>query len=139
MRIVIQSIPPESIRYLTCGDWYFTQDGELIVEVPDFKYAPDSQFLVALHELVEAYLCLRNGIREEDVSAWDIAHPDAEEPAEVEGSPYGDEHETATIVEKIVCQALGINWHRHNDWVQEAGDEVARLHAEAGDSGQIKK
>jgi hypothetical protein len=135
MKITIQSIPPSAIRYDTCGDWYFTRDGELIIEVPEYKYAPDSQFLVALHELVEAYLCFRNGIREEDVSAWDIAHPDAEEPAEVAGAPYEREHETATIVEKIVCAALGINWNAHNEWVQAAGDEVARQHKEAGESG----
>jgi hypothetical protein len=134
MRIVLQTIPHDAMRYSTAGDWYW-KNGELIVECPEHGENLDSAFLLLLHELVEAWLCHRKGIAEEDVSGWDLAHPDLCEPAEGRGSPYRAEHEVAIIVEKIVCAARGIVWEDHNDWVASAADEVDRKHAIAGDFG----
>jgi hypothetical protein len=138
MKITLQTIPPSAIRYSTAGDWYW-KDDELIIECPEHGNNPDSAFALLLHELVEAWLCHRKGIAEEDVSGWDLAHPNSCEPAEEKGSPYRAEHEVATIVEKIVCFARGMVWEKHNEWVGAAADEVDRQHAEAGDLGQIKK
>jgi hypothetical protein len=83
-----------------------------------------SAFLVALHEMVEAFLCKEAGIEEEAVSEWDISHPDLEEPGDHPDSPYHREHKIATEVEEIVSRALGRDWDDHNEWVQAAGDAV---------------
>jgi len=125
MRIEIKSIDPAAIRYPTCGDWIWLPDGSLQIFVPDYANE-NSAFLVALHELAEAWMCRDAGISEESVSKWDIEHPDAPEPAEVEGSPYMDQHSIATQVELRVAAGMGINWKNHDKWVQNAGDEVER-------------
>jgi len=125
MNIIIKSIDPAAQRYVTTGDWIWLPDGTLQVFVPDYGN-DNSAMLVALHEVVEAWLCRHDGIDEKVVSDWDIAHPDAEEPAEVEGSPYMDQHSIATQVELKMCAGLGMDWNNHNRWVQNAGDEVER-------------
>ena len=125
MRIEIKSIDPAAIRYVTTGDWIWLPDGSLQIFVPDYANE-NSAFLVALHELAEAWMCRDAGISEESVSKWDIEHPDAPEPAEVEGSPYMDQHSIATQVEIRVAAGMGINWKNHDRWVQTAGDEVER-------------
>jgi hypothetical protein len=125
MRIEINDIPPCANRYVTAGDWIVLPDGSLRITATEYGNE-NGAFLVALHELVEAWLCVKAGIREEDVSAWDIAHPDAEEPAEAEGSPYRKQHDTALVVERAVCEALGLDWDAHNAWVGRSADEVDR-------------
>jgi len=125
VRIEIKSIDPAAIRYPTCGDWVWLPDGSLQIFVPDYANE-NSAFLVALHEIAEAWMCRDAGISEEAVSKWDIEHPDAPEPAEVEGSPYMEQHSIATQVELRVAAGMGINWKNHDKWVQNAGDEVER-------------
>jgi hypothetical protein len=118
MKIAIITIDPSENRYGTVGDWIFAENGDLLVTTTRCGNK-DTELLVALHELVEAYLCQRDGIDEEIVSAWDIAHPDAEEPAEVEGSPYFNQHACAIEVEKVICKHLGIDWEEHQQRVAD--------------------
>jgi len=122
--LTIDFIRPEANRYVTHGDWY-EKDGKLVITSTAYGNENGS-FLISLHELVEAWLCKHDGVAEEDVSAWDLCHPDAEEPAEVEGSPYRKQHDVATQVEKIVCAAMGIDWENHERWVVDAVNEVER-------------
>lgn len=126
MKIEIKAIDPAAIRYSTCGDWLWLPDGTLQVFVPDYGGRNYNAFLVALHEMVEAWACKRSGITEEQVTEWDVAHPHAEEPAELPDSPYFVEHDLAMAVEKKVCEALGIDWDDHQSWVENAASEVDR-------------
>jgi hypothetical protein len=69
-RAVIGSIEHKTQRYDTVGDWHIEPDGGVLVVVSrmsDQHY----EFLVALHELIEAYLCKHAGISEEDVTWYD--------------------------------------------------------------------
>ena len=102
----------------------FNEDGHLHVTVAEHEKNDRSAFLVALHEMVEAFLCKEDGIAEEDVSAWDLANPDLAEPGSHPDAPYHRQHEVALEVEKIVARALGRDWDDHEDWVQAAGDAV---------------
>jgi hypothetical protein len=124
MKITLRTQAPECLRYPTCGDWLFNKDGHLHVTVAEHEKNDRSAFLVALHEMVEAYLCKEAGIEEEAVSKWDIDNPALEEPGDHPDAPYHKEHMVATQVEKIVAEALGHDWNDHNDWVQAAGDAV---------------
>lgn len=121
--ISLKFIEPGKNRYVTNGDWVFDKKGNLLVTATAFGNK-DGSFLVALHELVEAWLCQHDDVAEEDVSAWDLCNPDAEEPGEVPGAPYFKQHAIATKVERIVCEALGLDWDDHNRWVAAAADEV---------------
>ena len=123
MNFTSKAIPPSSMRYVTTGDWEWMPNGELKLSVAEYGNE-DGQFLVLLHELVEAWLCKKAGVKEIDVSKFDIAHPDLEEPGDSPEAPYYHQHLVATQIERIACQAAGIDWNEHNDWVQRAGDEV---------------
>jgi len=124
VKVTLKTLPPEMMRYPTTGDWQWFENGDLLITVTEHKKHDRSAFLVMLHELVEAFLCKDAGIAEEDVSAFDIAHPDAPEPGDHPDAPYKRQHEIATEVEKIVASALLRDWDDHEEWVQEAGDAV---------------
>lgn len=124
MRIEIRTVSPGRMRYSTCGDWMWLPDGTLLIEVPE-NGSDDSSFLVALHGLVEAWTC-RGLVREEDVTAWDVAHPELEDPGGSPEAPYYHQHQLSLRIERLVCESLGIAWQRHDDWVAVTVDEVAR-------------
>jgi hypothetical protein len=128
MRIEIKAIEPGAIRYSTCGDWQWLPDGSLVVSVPDYGGQNDSAFLVALHEMVEAWLCRRDNISEKDVSIWDMCNPDLDEPGDDPNAPYFRQHKVAMDIEKKVCNAMHKDWREHEMWVQNAAAEVDRQH-----------
>ena len=125
MKIVIETIPHKEMRYDTVGDYWIDPDGTMQIRVSDmgnWKY----ELLVAIHELVEQNLCLDRGIKEEDISNFDIQfEKDREEgkrskeaePGDDPAAPYRKEHFTATNIERILCEALGVNWKEYDDKV----------------------
>lgn len=133
MKFEAKSVDLSLMRYVTTGDWEIVGD-HVIMPVADYGMMDDNAFLVALHELVEAWLCKKANIKEEDVSKFDTEHPELEEPGDSPDAPYHKQHVIATQVEKIVCEAMGMNWDAHNDWVQRAGNEVERRQGEVQSS-----
>jgi hypothetical protein len=105
--ITLKNIDPVAMRYVKAGDWEWLPNGHLKCSAADYGNE-DGAFLVHLHEMVEAWLCNKAGIREDEVSN-DVF-----------------ENQTATQIERIACEAAGIDWEEHNKWVQRAGDEVER-------------
>ncbi len=120
MKVLIETIPHGTHRYDTTGDYWWVRDKSdplittmLVVKVSEM---PDERmsFLVALHEMVEAYLCEQRGIAEPDITAWDKAVPDdspyADDPGHDPAAPYHKEHVFAECVERLVARELGVNW-----------------------------
>jgi hypothetical protein len=114
MRINIEVVPAKDMRYTTVGDWQFLNNGNTLI-VTVAKSTPDSEFLVALHELIEAYLCNKDGITTQEVDAWDFEHEDDDEPGAMKGCPYKDQHEFAEAIERIVASQLGLAWDIHEE------------------------
>ena len=86
----------------------------------------ESQFLVGLHELIEAYLCHKDGVTDQQVCDHDQMfeeererglHHEEAEPGDDERSPYRKQHQIATEVEQFVCEKLGISWTEHSQSV----------------------
>lgn len=127
--ITLKNIDPVAMRYVTTGDWEWLPNGDLKCTSADYGNE-DGSFLVNLHELVEAWLCKKAGIREDEVSKFDIEHPELDEPGDSPEAPYYHQHLVATQIERLACQAAGIDWNEHNNWVQRAGDEVERKQEE---------
>jgi hypothetical protein len=121
-----KAIDPIAIRYSTCGDWEFLPNGTLHASVPDYGAKHDNAFLVALHEIVEGWLCKKDGILEHEVLGFDKSHPELEEPGDSPDAPYHKQHMVATAVEKLVCEAMGLSWEGHDKWVQNSAEEVDR-------------
>jgi hypothetical protein len=126
-KIIIEVIPHSQQRYPTVGDYWKDEDGTQHVVVSDMGN-DDYAFLVAIHELVELYLCDKRGIKEEDISAFDIAfekereegkHTDEEEPGYAPGAPYKNEHFFAEAVERLVAGQLDVDWKTYDKTVNE--------------------
>lgn len=74
----------------------------------------DQEKLVFLHEFIEQWLTEREGIREEDIFAFDEAHPNCPEPGMLPDSPYRKQHIFAENIERIVAHEIGINFEEYN-------------------------
>lgn len=115
---VIKTREFSEMRYPTCGDWLYNEGGGIEVIVAEMNDR-DSEFLVALHELVEAYLCRRAGVTDEEVTAFDKTFEakrqpgNTDEPGDEPDAPYRQQHRTATLVEMIVADAAGVDWKKH--------------------------
>jgi len=116
MRIVIETVKPEDQRYPTAGDWYYEDDGTLVIKVNEatnWRYP----ILVALHELVEVQLCRHHGITQHVVDEFDMGEgKDLDEPGEDARAPYFLEHKLATMVELWMAKELGVEWSSYDNW-----------------------
>lgn len=110
MKIHINTIPHSLQRYNTCGDWYTDKrTGKVdifVSECGNWKY----ELLIAIHELVEAFLCLSDGVTEESVDKFDKQFVGNYEPGDDVNSPYRKQHCLATGVERILAACLGVDW-----------------------------
>lgn len=115
MKISVEIIPHQKQRYDTCGDWTFTENGDIIIyisEMGNWKY----ESAVAYHELREVLLCKHLGITQEEVDKFDIdfeknwqeGHTD--EPGDSQKAPYYLPHQYATRDERRLLEDLGENW-----------------------------
>ena len=111
MRVVIETIAHEDQRYDTIGDWEFKGE-ELSIKVSETG-EEDYNFLIAVHELGEAWLCRARGIEEEKVSAFDKAFNGPGEPGDDIKAPYRDEHCIATGFERMLCGTLALSWEEY--------------------------
>jgi len=122
MDIRLYDIPHNQHRYETVGDWK-TADGDLTEVVVSTMQPEDYSFLVALHELVEGWLCVKRGITHEEVTAFDEAYEvqrpegDESEPGDSELAPYRKEHRFATRIERMMAKELGVNWREYDKMV----------------------
>jgi hypothetical protein len=122
MKIAIITIPHNNQRYKSVGDYVWENDDTLLVYVSDTgnkKY----NFLIAIHEVIEAFLCEERGIKETDISAFDIKfenerveglHTANEEPGYAKDSPYMNEHFFAESIERLLAGQLNINWDEYD-------------------------
>ena len=122
--IEFKIIPHRQMRYRTCGD-YFEQDGTIQFRVSDMGN-DDYEFLVLIHEIVEQYLTQRRGITEESINEFDVnfeeerdagLHSFDAEPGDDPKAPYRKEHFTATNIERMICEQLGVDWDKYSDTV----------------------
>jgi hypothetical protein len=123
-RILTEFISHDSQRYPTCGDYIFESNGDIRIWVSDTGN-DDYNFLVAVHELIEAYLTLRRGIKEEDITAFDKEfernreEDNVDEPGDDPDAPYRKEHFFATNVERLLAAELNVDWATYDKTINE--------------------
>ncbi len=123
MKIEIRTIPHHEHRYETVGDWQANEKGELcrvlVSDMPNMDY----EFLIALHELIEGYLCQVRLISDEKVTQFDEAYEakrpegDESEPGDDPMAPYHREHQFASRIEKMMAKELGVDWETYDEAV----------------------
>lgn len=143
--VTMQVIRHQDQRYPTVGDWWI-KDETLVVAVSrmgSWRY----ELLVAVHEIVEAVLCVHNGVSDAAVTEFDERFeavrelireqsPGAEllredpiyetlrlnpeaEPGDCITAPYRREHCFATAVERMLAAALGVDWSAYEAAILE--------------------
>lgn len=122
MKVNIETIPHSEQRYDTCGDWWWEEGSVLQIRVSSLG---DTYFeqLIAFHEYAEALMCSKEGIKEEDVSAFDKDFEKLRsisphligdmEPGNMETAPYFKQHKQATNLERMFAMDLGVNWKQY--------------------------
>ncbi len=109
--LVVNFIPQAAQRIPgQIGD-YFETDGAVVFRITRFSN-PAYSFAVLLHELHERF---RNGqfdIRDEDVDAFDLKHPELDDPGLDPRAPYHATHMEADALERLFIVLTG------NDWIE---------------------
>lgn len=113
MKIHIETIPQAGQRYATAGDYFWDKDGVLQIRVSELGNE-DMEYLCAGHELREAWLAYRRGIKEPDIMAFDIAHADSDDPGSEPDAPYYKEHFFSEAIERLEAGQLNINWQEYD-------------------------
>ena len=127
MRVEIKTVDPAAMRYPTAGDWEWLPDGALMLKIPEYGGRDVSVLLVAIHEMIEAYLCKRDGITDEQVTKFDVENPKLEEPGDDPAAPYHRQHVVAMALEREAAIATSTDWETHDKWVFDVGNEVERI------------
>jgi hypothetical protein len=125
MKATLGEINHKDQRYETVGDWILHSDtGQFDILVSKMPI-PDFVTLVQVHELIEAWLCFRRGITQEQVDAFDIEYErnrpegDESEPGDDPKAPYFREHQFATKIEKLFAEELGVDWAEYERAIYE--------------------
>lgn len=110
-------------RYETIGDYWIDSSNIDQIRV-SLLGNDDYEFLVAVHELIEMYLCKKRGIKDEDITAFDIKFEkkrkkgNTDEPGDDSKAPYRKEHFFATNIERMIASELGVDWNKYADAVE---------------------
>jgi hypothetical protein len=106
--IEIHFIPQEKQRYHTVGDWGAPWGIDTVRATRLSN--DDHSFLIAIHELVEMYLCQRDCVSQQVVDEWDMNYDGGGEPGEHPNAPYKWQHQRAETVERVLAEILGVDW-----------------------------
>lgn len=112
MKIHITSIPHSEQRYDTSGDYFVDKEGITQVRV-DQSTDEREMFLIAIHELIEAFIAKHRGISWQKIDKFDIEYRGKGEPGDNPKSPYYKEHQFASIIEHLVANELDVNWDKY--------------------------
>jgi len=118
-KITIEAVPQEYMRApyhkeTRAGDWWFDENGDMVIRTTGTDLDDNEAFLYALHELIEARLCAKAGISQDAVDRFDAAFDNMEdrdpegEPGDHPAAPYRRQHRQACIVEFMVADMLGM-------------------------------
>ena len=122
MNTLILSVPYKRMRYATYGDYLHLADDSVeitVIELADWRH----EFLIALHEFIEEAVTRHRGIKEPDTLAFDLAHPDSDDPGMIPTAPYHKEHVLATTVEMLVARELDVDWDEYDKACKEASSQ----------------
>jgi hypothetical protein len=118
MKVTIKTIEHNKQRYDTIGDWNFDRKGDLRIKVSNL-HNQDFEFLVATHEYFEAFLCMRRGITQAQVDAFDLTYTGEGEPGDDPKAPYYKEHAFATKLERQLAEELGVDWDAYDEYINK--------------------
>jgi len=139
--ITIRQTEDAEFRYDTLGDWqYDERHGEVVARIDVPKFGTDANYaawLVAIHEIVELFLCLRAGVTQREADEFHASHKDSDEYGDELDCPYYDQHQIADAVEKLLCGAIGVSWKDYVALSNRKCEEVIDARARAIDARRV--
>ena len=137
MKIIIQTQPHSLQRYNTVGDWQTRHHDAAVViyvsELGSWRF----ELCVAVHELIEAFLCIQDGVTEEAVDKFDKAFVQRDaEPGDSPDAPYERQHCIATGFERILAALLKIKWQEYENAIEKLIIERERTDKHGGQSSR---
>lgn len=117
MKITLQSIPHETQRYKTVGDWFQHEPGEIHItasKLSDWR----REYLILVHELVEWGLCRQAAVSQKKVDEFDKLHENEQvlvDIGDLKEAPYRKQHCLATAVERMLAAELGVVWSEYEE------------------------
>ena len=112
----IVTIKHKHQRYNTIGDWFDGEKGTFI-NVSELANR-DYEFLIMIHEMIEAYICRRTGVTQKEVDKFDFKSKD-DEPGDNPKAPYHAAHMFASAIERLIACNFGINWQQYEKKIEE--------------------
>lgn len=115
MKMIIETVEHSSQDYETIGNYKYLEDGTVHITISNMGNEV-YESLVALHEFVEERLTKWRGIKEGDITKFDIdfeskrEEGNNDEPGFSKDAPYRHEHLAATGIEMIMASLAGIEW-----------------------------
>src|SRR5438132_11206958 len=123
MTIRIDTIAENECRYRTVGDWRIDENGDIAIQVVamgDERY----ELLIAIHEMIEATLCKRDGVTTKQVDQYDLTHQNDDDPGLNHEAPYHDQHMVAFAVEILMAKVLGVDWVEYNETLDAVWERI---------------
>lgn len=126
LNVRIKTVPHKLQQYETAGNYWLDADaGGAVLEIRvscmrDRRY----EFLLALHELIEAFLCDWRRIPFAEITRFDIEYESGRhsgeplEPGASARAPYQREHQFAERIERMVARELEVDWPRYDRAVE---------------------
>ena len=108
-RIIVDFIEQKDQRYETVGDYGETGE-EIWFKITDFPGKPAYSIAILLHELTEFYRNRQEGISVEDVDAFDLSHPELDDPGLSLEAPYHKAHMEADVIERAFIVFSKEDW-----------------------------
>jgi len=140
MKIIIETVPKSALRYSTVGDWFYNDKEKCwYIQVAEFaekkgeyfSYEEHFEYLIAIHELVEMFLCQSEMIDQKTVDKFDMeTGKNSPEPGDESDSPYYEQHQIASAIETLLVEATGITIGSYHVAVDEKSDEIDKFFGE---------
>lgn len=105
-------------RYNTAGDFFDIPGDITFFRISDMGNE-DYNFLIAIHELIEAHLCRKRNISFESIDHFDMNNLGLDDPGSSKKAPYHLEHMFALKIEKIIARELKVNWKKYEKRMEE--------------------
>jgi len=130
-KIIIEMVPATKMRLAAYrdqgrGDWFIAPNGNIHIQYssaediydnddnlilrPGFM-DDDDAFLLVLHELIEMKLCMKDGVTQGAVDAFDANFKGEGEPGDDPAAPYRVQHRKACLIEFLMASFLGKHDH----------------------------
>ena len=107
--IHIKCIPHDEQRYETLGDYWETES-KIEFRISDTGNA-NYNMAILMHEIWEEHRNRMLGIKEIDVTQFDINHPELDDPGLSKEAPYHATHMESDAIERV-CIVMS-----HEDWI----------------------